>query len=60
MKKNVTWKLLEINVFRLIQGKDGLQPDSLVRDYRWSHADLNIPKIDNEASAYMGKFLQVV
>ena len=38
MKKNFPWQLLEINVSRVIQDKDGVQPDSLVSGSHWTQA----------------------
>ena len=60
MKKNVPWKLLEINAFRVFQGEDDLQPGSLERDYHWARIGQKLSKTGKEASACVGKFLQVV
>lgn len=49
MKKNFPWQLLEINVSRVIQGKDSLQPDSLVRYSHWTHPGQELPEVGNDA-----------
>lgn len=48
-KKNVPWKLLWINVSRIIQGQDHLQPNSLVRDSQWTHLGQELSFVGNEA-----------